>query len=227
MRLGIATATATAAVLAAIATSPAVARADGFYFSEAFGPGVVRDQLSQHIDSATFRVKVALGFRAGDWALEPFIAAEMTNLDNIGAPQPTLTAYGIDVKRIMKVSRHVSVYVRGSMSAISTPDQSPCCYTLPVDFPGYGYGPDIYGYSGRGLGLGVGAQISGKVPVLGLLAWPLFFTNIGPKMNAGLFIEDSYDYYRLQPSANVSPGQGTIDAAITRWTFGFAVGSDF
>jgi hypothetical protein len=221
MRLG----TASAVVLAAIATSPAAARADGFYFSEAFGPGVVRDQLSQHLDSATFRLKVALGFRAGDWALEPFIATEMTNLDASYGNQPALTAYGIDVKRIMRVSSHVSVYVRGSMSHLATPDQAPCCV---LDTTAALLDGDIYGYSGRGLGVGVGAQISGKVPVLGLLAWPLFFTNLGPKMNAGLFIEDSYDYYRLQPSVRFEDGsRGTIDAAITRWTFGFAVGSDF
>jgi hypothetical protein len=214
--------TALTAAALLVVLAPA-ARADGVYFSESFGPGTIGDELSQRIDAHTFRFKAALGMRTGDWAIEPFIAGDITDqTDPFGSTAPDFTSYGIDVKRLMKVSAHVSVYVRGSMSAISTPDDAPCCVL-------YDRAPsDLYGYSGRGLGVGVGAQLSGKVSMLGLLAWPLFFTNIGPKMNAGLFIEDSYDYYRLHPTTQwEDANRRSIDASITRFTIGFAVGSDF
>ena len=212
--------TALAAAALLVALAPA-ARADGVYFSESFGPGTIGDELSQRMDASTFRIKVALGMRAGDWAVEPFVAGDLTSMSDPYGSSPDFTTYGVDVKRLMKVSNHVSVYVRGSMSAISTPDSAPCCVLYEADARPL-WAPDLYGYSGRGLGLGVGAQISGKVPVLGLVAWPLFFTDIGPKMNAGLFIEDSYDYYRLHSASAQS-----VDASITRLTVGFALGSDF
>lgn len=212
-------------VVAAIVTSPLAARADGVYFTEAFGPGAIRDQLSNEMDSATFRIKVAAGIKSGNWALEPFLAADLTGLDSGNAfDQPTLTSYGVDLKRLVPVSEHLSVYVRGSMSHIAFPDQSPCCYAYLL--PPGAYASDRYGYSGRGLGVGVGAQLSGKGSVFGLLAWPLFFlVKDGPQMNAGIYVEDSYDYYRFLPPGGSSGS--SVDASITRLTFGIAVGSDF
>jgi hypothetical protein len=211
-------------VVAAILTSPVAARADGVYVSEAFGPGAIRGPLSNDIDSTTFRFKLAAGFRSGNWALEPFVGFDLIDMGTSdGFDLPTLDSYGIDLKRIVPVSEHLSVYVRGSMSHIAFPDHAPCCITY--DLPAGG-ASNLYGYGGRGLGVGVGAQLSGKGSVWGLLAWPLFFlVDSGPKMNAGIYLEDSYDYYRFLPPAGSSGG--SIDASITRLTFGVAVGSDF
>ena len=186
---------AAAVITLAIATSPA--RADGVYLSEALGPGVVHDQLASDITTTTFRAKVALGMRFGGWALEPFVAAESTDPGGDAFTSPTLTSYGVDSKRLVPVSRHVSVYVRGSMSHIAYPDQSPCCYDVPLLLP-YGYG--LWGYSGRGLGVGIGAQYSTKIPFLGL--------------RGGVFVEDSYDYYRLLAPSGSYYGNGQIDGFV-------------
>ncbi|MCE9578680.1 MAG: hypothetical protein K8W52_36480 [Deltaproteobacteria bacterium] len=212
---------ATAAVLLFAALSSRAARADGVYFSEGFGTGAVRNELSNDVDSGTFRLRVAAGYKAGHWATEVFLAPEF--MANRYGNDPIALGYGIDLKRIQPVSQHVSLYLRGSMSRMVINDTVTAVYDAPpcIDWCG-GYGSGLDGASGRGLGVGVGAQISGKVPVLGLLAWPLFFTNYGPKMTGGVFLEDSYDFYRLQ-----KPGGGTVDASITRWTFGVSAGSDF
>lgn len=211
---------ATAAVLLFAALSARPVHAEGVYFSEGFGTGAVRNELADYTDRGTFRLRVAAGYKVGRWATEVFVAPEFF-FD--GYSNDTMAVgYGLDVKRIQPISRHASLYLRGSMSrmtfaASTVYDAQPGC----IDWCG-GYGSGLDGASGRGLGLGVGAQITGKVPVLGLLAWPLFFTNYGPKMTGAIFLEDSYDFYRLQ-----KPGGGTIDASITRWTFGVAAGSDF
>jgi hypothetical protein len=197
-----------AVIALAIATSPA--RADGVYLSEALGPGVVHDQLATDIPTTTFRAKVALGVRFGGWALEPFVASESTDPGGDQFTSPTLTSYGVDVKRLIPVSRHMSVYVRGSVSHIAYPDQSPCCYAEPLLLP-TGYG--LWGYEGRGLGVGVGAQYSTKIPFLGL--------------RGGVFVEDSYDYYRLLAPAGSYYGNDQIDGSFTRFSLGFALGSDF
>ena len=189
----------------AIATSPRVANADGVYLSGSVGPGAVRDQLGSSIDG-TFRERTAIGLRFGNWALEPFFASESTGNPAPWA-QPTLTSYGIDLKRIFPIAQHVSAYVRGSMSHLAYPTASPCCYAEPLFVPS---GGDYYGYSGRGLGLGVGAQAS--VKILG--------------MRAGVFIDEGYDYYRLLPPSGDTYATH-VDGSITRLTIGLAVGTDF
>ena len=79
------------------------------------------------------------------------------------------------------------------------------------------------GYAGNGLGLRAGAQVKGKVPVIGFLAWPLFFTGWGPKVTAALFLDNSIDVYRLHDRY----GSRAVDAQLSSLTFGFAVGTDF
>ena len=43
-------------------------------------------------------------------------------------------------------------------------------------------------YGGRGLGVGAGIQLKGKVPAIGFLFFPLFFADWGPKVTAALFV---------------------------------------
>ncbi len=201
-------AAAAAAASLAIATSPA--RADGVYVSESVGPGVVHDQLGSDITNTTFRTKIGIGVRFGGWALEPFYAAESTDPGSGSGLAPTLSEYGIDLKRMMRVSSHVSVYLRGSMSHVAYPDSSPCCYAEPLFLP---VGADLYGYSGRALGVGVGAQYSGRIPLIGL--------------RGGIFVEDSYDYVRLLAPSYHTWGDTQIDGTFTRFALGFALGTDF
>jgi hypothetical protein len=83
-------------------------------------------------------------------------------------------------------------------------------------------GADLDAFEGRGLGVGAGIQLKGKGSVLGLLWWPLFFTNVGPKMTAALWLDSGYEFYRLHGDRPTA-----IDAQLSTLTFGFALGSDF
>jgi len=204
------------------ATAAAPEHHEGVYFSEGLGGGSFHDQMASYTDSS-FRVRLSLGFRHGNWALETFLAPEFGFQSGLSADGPVMLGYGVDVKRLIPVSRHVSFYARGSMSRLTVEDDpQTCCDYYPATGGALYYAPGLSGYSGRGLGFGVGAQISGKVSALGLLFWPLFFTNYGPKIDAGLFIEDGYDFYRLHRGSDPS-----IDAGITRWTMGVAFGTAF
>jgi hypothetical protein len=204
-----------------VAAAPEPVPTKGVYFSEGLGGGAFHDQLSSYSDSS-FRVRLALGFRHGNWAVETFLAPEFGFQSGLNGDGPVLLGYGVDVKRLIPVSRHVSFYARGSMSRLTIEDDpQPCCVLYPSGGALY-YAPGLTGYSGRGLGFGVGAQISGKVSALGLLFWPLLFSDHGPKIDAGLFLEDGYDFYRLHRD-----GDQSIDAGVTRWTMGVALGTAF
>lgn len=196
-------------VLCAIA---APAAADGFYFTESFGATKVHDQLGAYMPDTDFRLRVSLGTRRGRWSLEGYVAGDIgsyvttPNADGgyacCGAP--SLTSYGLDLKYLSPITRHIEVYLRGSATE------------------GALTGAGLDGYAGRGLGIGAGVQLKGKVPVIGLLWWPLFFTNWGPKMTGAIFIDDGYEFYRFHRD-----GSSSIDAQLSHLTFGFSAGTDF
>ncbi|HUJ57092.1 MAG TPA: hypothetical protein VLX92_01305 [Kofleriaceae bacterium] len=194
-------------VIALVATGPAAARADGYYFTESLGGTRVHDELSRFTRSgASFRI--ALGMREGHWALEGWLGgldSYTTALDDASYWSGSLLMYGADVKYLQPVSRHFQLYVRGRVSAAQT-------HLFDDD------------YAGRGLGIAAGIQLEGKGSVLGLLAWPLFFFfHKGPQMTGALWLEDGYDFYRLHGPA----GRPAVDAAMTTISGGFAVGTDF
>lgn len=193
---------------------PSPARADGLYFSESFGGSAVRDELGAYMDGA-FRIRVALGFRSGRTAVEAWLGGDIGGDDGYAIPEaqePDPFTYGIDVKRLFPMSKHIELYVRGSASRMSIDS------TI------------LSGYSGRGLGVGTGVQVKGKVPVLSIVYPPYSLVcfaiercrNWGPKATIALFADQGYDFYRLHG------GNGrAVDAQVTRWTLGFAIGGDF
>lgn len=199
---------------ALVAWHPRAARADGFYYTESVGGTKIKDELGNHVDSA-LRVRISLGTRQGSWALEAWLAGdislELADGDRYSYRNhdASLMQYGLDLKYLQPLSEHFEVYLRGSMSRAVTDHM---------------HGLDDY--AGRGLGVGAGIQVKGKVRALGFLAWPLFFTGWGPKVTAALFIDDGYDFYRLHKHGDLQNG-AAIDAQLTHMTFGFAVGSDF
>jgi hypothetical protein len=208
---------------------PRTAAADGVYFTESFGGTDVRDELSAHAGSA-FRVRVGLGVRRKQLAVELWGAGLLTDRrsshhphhddgpravgrttggsDSPSAPAhderdaraTDLGTWGVDVKFLQPVAPSVELYLRGGLSR------------------GYAAGLDA---SGRGLGLGAGVQLKGKVSALGLLFWPLFFSGLGPKITAAAYVESGYEFYRLH-----GPRRST-DAQLSHLMIGFALGSDF
>jgi hypothetical protein len=194
------------------------AAADGFYYSEALGGGQVKDELSAYI-RGTFRARVALGMRRGSWALEAYVSGDAP-FDG-GDPQggccvppggstgrvASLFTYGLDLKYLQPIAKHFDLYLRGGLSHA------------------YLRGALDDRYDGRGLGVGAGIALKGRVPLLGLLFWPLFFTDLGPKCTAALFVDDGYDFYRLHEGGRLDAA--AIDGQLTHVTVGFAVGSDF
>ena len=200
-----------------ILVPPQPRAAHGVYFSEGLFVWNVHDDAA--LDGA-IGARVAIGYRRKQLAFELWggggAAWSRGSYDSSssylslpdGAPQPTrdgehhdsggLALVGFDVKYIKTVSRYAEVYARGRLS--------------------HAYAGSLG--DGRGLGLAAGAQLKGKVPVIGFLFWPLFFTNWGPKCTAAVFAETGYEFYRLH-------GYRSTDLQVTQWTLGFAVGSDF
>jgi hypothetical protein len=186
-----------------LVASVGTARADGFYFEEGFGGARVHDEMAAYMPDA-FRVKIGVGLRRRQWAYEAWFAGNFNNdfvFEN--SHDSDLVAGGLDLKYIQPVARHLEVYLRGS-AMVGGGTQA------------------LEGWSGRGLGVGAGIQLKGKGSVLGLLWWPLFFTNLGPKMTAALWLDSGYEFYRLHGDRPVA-----VDAQLSTLTFGLAVGTDF
>ncbi len=196
--------------------------AEGVYFTESFGGTSFSDDISRHMSGA-IRLRAALGYRRNKLAFEVWAAGGIgwsshdsyassgRALSQTGTTEPSpegghhhggtggIGMVGIDAKYIKTVSRNFEVYAKGGLSRAWAGDLG----------------------SGPGIGLGGGVQLKGKVPVIGFLFWPLFFTGLGPKCTAAVFAETSYEFYRLHGHS------GSTDAQLRNWTLGFAVGSDF
>ncbi|HEY4182106.1 MAG TPA: hypothetical protein VGM90_34925 [Kofleriaceae bacterium] len=232
-------ATAALVVAASLVTSAALsaatetsAEADGLYFGEAFGGAKVQDKLAERM-SSVFRGRLTLGYRFGAWAVEGFAGIDMggptyqdaqygavertTSGDNINTGGCDCTGgnfqdgvigamaeVGVNVKHFTRIGDHTELYLRGGLSKA----------WLDND------------YAGRGIGIGAGIQVKGKVPAIGLLFWPLFFTDWGPKITLAGFVDTGADYYRLHAGGDLRNGD-SIDGTMHSLTAGFAFGSDF
>lgn len=204
-----------AAAVVVLAASPAAA--DGVYFTEALGGTDVDNELAASMSEA-IRFRIAGGVRRGNIAVEASFGAHFDVDGSVGPVTAgdarsdyqvadALTTFGVDVKYLQPLDRHVELYLRGSAS-----------YAM-LD-------GDAHGYAGRGLGVGAGAQVKGRVRALGFLFWPLFFANVGPKITAAAYVDAGYDFYRLHPGGDRG-ARPAIDAELHTVTVGFAIGSDF
>lgn len=202
------------AALATLAVSlplAAPARADGTYFTMGLGPGEVSDELGGYVRD-TFHGRFALGHRAGNLAIEGYLAPESdTDVDSPYGYEAL--RLGVDARYILPVRAGVQVYVRGGLSKTSA--------TLSSNGEGRYASRD---FEGRGVDGGAGVQLRGKVRALGFLYWPLFFVPAGPKVDAAIFIDHGVEFDRLHA---VTGPERSIDARFTRLTIGFHVGGDF
>lgn len=200
------------AALVMLATAGA-ARADGLYFTEGFGGTKFTDEMSAYSDGA-FRFRVGAGFRASRISFEMWFGLDDTDSGAYVPSKPNPSTYGMDLKYAAPVWKKVEIYARASVSRMQVEDGI------------------LEGYGGRGLGVGTGAQIKGKAPILGLLYPPVLIVcalldkcqKLGPRATAALYFDQGYDFYRLHREFN---SMGAIDVEARRWTIGFAIGSDF
>jgi hypothetical protein len=217
-----------ALLTALLVLGSSTASAEGLYAGYSLGGSSVGDELGQDINDA-MRIRVSVGYRLSKrWAVEGFVGGDIGTSshlvnrsyaascgdcggDVVQPPQwgysrsTSLTTVGVDVKYLRPLGEKFEVYLRGSL--------------------GKGWLDDS-DYSGRGFGLGAGAQIKGKVRALGFLFWPLFFVPWGPKVTAALYADAGSDFYRLHRHGDID-NPDSIDGSINRFTIGWAVGSDF
>jgi len=178
--------------LAVLVLATQTAVPDGVYFTASVGGTDVKDELSTYMESAV-RIRIAGGYRSKNLAFELWFAGDLNTTPQYGAydespsyevstpngkgggyyypsndSQTSLASYGFDMKYLQPLAKNLEMYVRGGLSK------------------GYAEGLDA---EGRGLGVGAGIQLKGKVPVLGFLFWPLFFTGLGPKVHAAGFVD--------------------------------------
>jgi len=182
---------------------PSTAAADGWYFSESVGSGELGSELAEHLD-LDITGRMALGRRMGKLAVEGILIGN--GLSGSG-DLVTMMGYGISARYLFPVSRHLEFYFRGGLhkSRLFRTSWS-----------------DDLAYRGRAIHYGAGAQVKTKVPALGLLFAPLFFSDLGPKMTVALFLEAGGELTRLHHEE-----LGSHDASTRTWMLGFALGSDF
>lgn len=209
------------ALIAALALTlgAASARADGWYFGEAVGHTTIDGEMASYFDdSYSVAVRIALGRQIGHWTVDAYL--QVMDLPGAGlfdSVDFSAATVGLDARYIMPVAGPLQVYLRGGLNKMSV-------YT--VDGTEYARGdvrvPLRDDYEGRGINYGAGVRLSGKVRALGLLWWPLFFLNRGPKVNASLYLDTSRQFVRLH-----NPRGPTIDGTLDTWTIGFSIGGGF
>lgn len=202
----------TVTALACLAGAAAAAHADGFFYEETFGAAATRGD-ERAVLGNLLHVRLGVGFRLGNWSLEPWFGSDVT-LDRRGetlgvfggTPAPgraDLSTMGLDVKYATPRDHGLSVYLRGGPRAVS------------------GEGA-LAGAAGRGLGVGTGIELVGRVRALGFLWAPLFFLHKGPFVTGALFLDAGVDAYALD-----TPERTTHLLTQVTTSIGFAVGTDF
>jgi len=197
-------------VMVLVLAAPGAARADGTYFAEELGTFDVRGELGDVLDGGGVALRAMLGRRVGRLAVEGGVGVfEMTGRGAYRDQSYTTLHYGVDVKYHWPLSDWSQVYVRGGLRQ------------LDIKNGPFG-GGELSSYSGRALAWGAGIHAGGKVPALGLLFFPLFFCECGPKVKAAV----TFDWSHQQ--THLSSGSGeSLDGGINAMMVGFAVGSDF
>ena len=188
------------------------ASADGYYYEQSFGLSTARSN-AREILAASLHLRFGVGFKVAELAVEPWLAGDLTfDRDGAtyelfgGAPaagHADLQGIGIDAKYTCALPDGFGIYVRGG-PRIATGDGA------------------LAMYAGRGIGVGAGVQLVGKVRALGLLWAPLFLVPRGPKVTGAVFLDEGVDAYWLS-----APGAPEIAAPIVSTNLGFAVGTDF
>jgi len=199
--------------LAAIVLSlTASARADGFYYNQSYGISSARSDGAAMLGTS-LQLRIALGWRFGALSIGPWVAGhvaiarEGALLGLVGGDPPPgdsdLKTVGADARYNAAIKEHLSIYVRGG--------------------PRYAVGEGaLAGYSGVGIGVGTGVQLTGRVRALGFLFAPLFFTQRGPMIQATVFLDENVEWYRLD-----ALGMKSLSVPLVGTSIGIGAGSYF
>ena len=204
------------AALLAATSAPALAD-DGLYFSQSLGVGMAKGELQPTVGNA-IESRLALGARLHWLAFEAWVESDVQT-DREGtlkgflggepaAGRADLESYGFALRAIAPLyhaptGEKLEGYVRLGPSVVG----------------GTGM---LEGYRGMGMGGSVGIALTGKVRALGFLWAPLFFVKKGPMVTGSLFLDQGWDFVRLE--RDDAP---TLTARVGHVSVGFAVGQTF
>jgi len=174
---------------------PSETRAEGIYLHEGVGHSQIT-LADTKLDGST--ISIGLGYNFGSWALEGSTWLNQVNSNPGEAAIYALSRFALDAKYYIPLASHIKLYVRGGIGHIS-------------------YGE----YEGRTLQYGSGIQASIDVPALGFLFFPLFFTDLGPKVQLTAYVDLNKTIFRGHSRYN------SQDGTIQSTTFGIAVGGSF
>jgi hypothetical protein len=196
-----------------LAASASESHADGWYFTEGMGQSELNGELSDYFEGGDLAGRVSLGRRGHTWSVEAnFMATGLEGRRVFAGNSYSALTIGLDAKYHVPLGTSgLGVYLRGGLNKMNL-DGS------------WGNFDELRGdeYEGRGITYGAGVQIKGKIPAVGFLFWPLFFTDIGPKITGALWLDTSRQFVRLH-----HPNGPSLDGDFSTWTLGFAIGSDF
>lgn len=178
-------------------------RPSGVYGFEGFSYSRIHGELSARASDA-MQLQVGLGYQPQNslWAYEIMgRAGEAFEVDGTGG---SMLGWGVRAKRFVPLRKHIHLYGRAGLTE-----------NLLTDIAG----PDLVGF---GLEYGAGAMASFRVRALGLLFWPAFFLDFGPKVNVSIWADlggemgnlhsghesnaDSYDYRTASASYGIIVG---------------------
>ncbi len=155
----------------------AFARADGLYVTEQLGVSRTGGELGDYF-GGDVAGHIGLGLHLDGWAFEGSVHVdELEGRGAFAGDRYEAVAWGAGVRRLFPVSPWVRLYARGGVEHVRVAE------------PGATDGALGDGYAGRGLTWGGGMMLSGRVPLVGFLFPPLFFTDIGPEVSAGAWLD--------------------------------------
>ena len=186
-------------------------RADGLYFTEQLGGSRVGGELG-HYFSGGFAGHIGLGYHLDGWALEGSVHFdELAGRGVFAGTSYEAISWGAGVRRLFPVSPWVRLYARGGLENVRI---NP---TIWPDSPPLGDG-----YSGQAVTYGGGLMLSGRVPLIGFLFAPLFFTDIGPKVSAGAWLDVGDRLLDLRQER-----ASDLDGFTRTFLIGFSIGGGF
>ncbi len=192
---------------------PAAAHADGYFFNEGLGPGAtVGGEMGQRFDGEGLSLRVSLGRRVNNWAVEGVLFGSNLNEEgstgNFAQPQFMALSYGVDFRYYIPLGPNLEAYAKAGLHGTSITT------TALADDPS-----GLADYGGRGYDVGGG--ISWFVRPFKALGSSSFRFNPFARLKVGLFADLTMQTVRLNKDRAPS-----LDGDLRMWTFGFGIGSD-